>query len=128
MTQRIEKFGLKVDATLYEMIEQQALPGTGVGSDQFWKGLSELIHQQGPKNRALLARRDELQAQIDAWHREQQGKPLDHGQYKAFLEKIGYIVPVGPDFAVETENVDPEIASIPGPQLVVPVMNARYAL
>ncbi|MEK9775826.1 MAG: malate synthase G, partial [Quisquiliibacterium sp.] len=128
MTQRIEKFGLKVDASLYEMIEQQALPGTGVSSDQFWKGLSELIHQQGPKNRALLARRDELQAQIDAWHREQQGKPLDHGQYKAFLEKIGYIVPVGPDFAVETENVDPEIASIPGPQLVVPVMNARYAL
>ncbi|MGA0794981.1 MAG: malate synthase G [Quisquiliibacterium sp.] len=128
MTQRIEKFGLQVERSLHDMIEQQALPGTGVGSDQFWKGLSDLVHQQGPKNRALLARRDEIQAQIDAWHRERRGKPLDHAEYKAFLEKIGYIVPVGPDFSVETDNVDPEIATIPGPQLVVPVMNARYAL
>ena len=128
MTQRIEKFGLQVERSLHDMIEQQALPGTGVGSDQFWKGLSDLVHQQGPKNRALLVRRDEIQAQIDAWHRERRGKPLDHAEYKAFLEKIGYIVPVGPDFSVETDNVDPEIATIPGPQLVVPVMNARYAL
>jgi malate synthase len=128
MTQRIEKFGLQVEKSLHDMIEQQALPGTGVGSDQFWKGLSDLVHQQGPKNRALLARRDEIQTQIDAWHRERRGKPLDHAEYKAFLEKIGYIVPVGPDFSVETDNVDPEIATIPGPQLVVPVMNARYAL
>ena len=128
MTQRIEKFGLQVEQSLHDMIEQQALPGTGVVSDQFWKGLSDLVHQQGPKNRALLARRDEIQAQIDAWHRERRGKPLDHAEYKAFLEKIGYIVPVGPDFSVETDNVDPEIATIPGPQLVVPVMNARYAL
>jgi malate synthase len=110
------------------MIEKEALPGTGVASEQFWRGLSALVHEKGPKNRALLARRDELQASIDAWHRERRGKPHDQAEYTAFLQQIGYLVPEGPDFGVETENVDPEIASIPGPQLVVPVMNARYAL
>jgi len=128
MTERIEKFGLQVARDLHDMIEAEALPGTGVGSDQFWKGLSELVHEKGPKNRALLARRDEIQSTIDAWHRERRGRPHDHAAYEAFLRQIGYIVPAGPDFGVETENVDPEIASIPGPQLVVPVMNARYAL
>jgi len=128
MTERIEKFGLQVARDLHDMIETEALPGTGVGSDQFWKGLSELVHEKGPKNRALLARRDEIQTKIDAWHRERRGKPHDQAAYEAFLREIGYIVPTGPAFSVETENVDPEIASIPGPQLVVPVMNARYAL
>jgi malate synthase len=128
MSERIEKFGLKVARSLYDMIENEALPGTGVGSDQFWQGLSTLVHEKGPKNRALLARRDELQAKIDAWHRERRGRPHDQAAYTAFLTEIGYLVPEGPDFSAETENVDPEIASIPGPQLVVPVMNARYAL
>jgi len=128
MTERIGKFGLQVARELHDMIENEALPGTGVGSDQFWKGLSELVHEKGPKNRALLARRDELQAKIDAWHRERRGKPHDQAAYWAFLSEIGYLVPAGPDFSAETENVDPEIANIPGPQLVVPVMNARYAL
>jgi malate synthase len=128
MTERIEKFGLQVARSLYDMIEREALPGTGVSSDRFWTGLSELVHDKGPKNRALLARRDALQASIDAWHRERRGKPHDAAAYTAFLSEIGYLVPEGPDFAVETANVDPEIAVIPGPQLVVPVMNARYAL
>jgi len=128
MTERIEKSGLQVARPLVEMIEGEALPGTGVSADQFWKGLSDLVHTMGPRNRALLARRDELQAKIDAWHRERRGKPLDQAEYTAFLSQIGYLVPDGPDFGIETANVDPEIASIPGPQLVVPVMNARYAL
>jgi malate synthase len=128
MTQRIEKFGLQVARSLHDMIEKEALPGTGVDSDRFWKGLSDLVHEQGPKNRALLARRDELQSAIDAWHRERRGKGHDQVAYTAFLREIGYLVEEGPAFSVETENVDPEIASIPGPQLVVPVMNARYAL
>ena len=128
MSERIEKFGLQVARSLYDMIEREALPGTGVSSDQFWKGLSGLVHDKGPKNRALLATREALQAKIDAWHRERRGQAHDAAAYAAFLSEIGYLVPEGPDFAVETANVDPEIASIPGPQLVVPVMNARYAL
>ncbi|HRO62018.1 MAG TPA: malate synthase G, partial [Burkholderiaceae bacterium] len=124
MTERIEKFGLQVARPLYEMIENEALPGTGVDSDRFWKGLSELVHDKGPKNRALLAKRDELQARLDAWHRERRGQPQDMAAYMAFLKEIGYLVPEGGDFKVDTANVDPEIATIPGPQLVVPVMNA----
>jgi malate synthase len=128
MTDRIEKSGLQVARPLYEMIEHEALPAAGVASDAFWQGLSDLVHGLGPKNRALLARRDELQGRIDAWHRDRRGTPHDAVAYKAFLADIGYLVPEGPDFTIETANVDPEIASMPGPQLVVPVMNARYAL
>jgi malate synthase len=128
MTDRIEKFGLQVARPLYEMIEREALPPTGVASDAFWKGLSDLVHELGPKNRALLARRDDLQAQIDAWHRAHRGLPIDAMAYREFLAEIGYLVPEGPDFTIDTANVDPEISSTPGPQLVVPVMNARYAL
>ena len=125
---RIEKFGLQIAPALYEMIERDALPGSGVGSDPFWQGLSAIVHELGPKNRALLARRDELQATIDAWHRERRGQPHDAKAYAEFLTGLGYLQPEGPDFKVATENVDDEIAAIPGPQLVVPVMNARYAL
>ena len=128
MTDRIEKSGLQVGRSLHDMIEQEALPGTGVSSEQFWQGLSALIHDKGPKNRALLERRAELQAKIDDWHRTRRGQPHDAAAYTAFLSEIGYLVPEGPDFAVETANVDPEIAIVPGPQLVVPVMNARYSL
>jgi malate synthase len=128
MSTRIDKHGLQVAAALAAMIDNEALPGTGVGADQFWRGLSELVHTLGPKNRALLARRDELQAQVDAWHRARRGQPHEAVAYRAFLEQIGYLEPEGPDFQAETANVDPEIATIPGPQLVVPVMNARYAL
>jgi malate synthase len=128
MTERIEKFGLAVDRALHDMLENEALPGSGVEPDTFWKGLSDLVHELGPKNRALLARRDELQAKIDQWHLDRKGKAIDPAEYQAFLREIGYLLPEGPDFSIETANVDPEIASIPGPQLVVPVMNARYAL
>jgi len=128
MTERIDKFGLAVDRVLHDMLENEALPGSGITSDVFWKGFSDLVHDLAPKNRALLAKRDDLQKKIDQWHLDRKGKAIDPAAYQAFLREIGYLLPEGPDFAVETTNVDPEIASIPGPQLVVPVMNARYAL
>ena len=128
MTDRIEKFGLRVAPALHDFIEREALPATGVDSDTFWRGLAQLVHDFGPRNRELLAKRDELQARIDAWHRAHPAPPIDAAAYKAFLAEIGYLVPEGPDFSIDTANVDPEIASMPGPQLVVPVTNARYAL
>ena len=127
-TDRIETFGLKVARPLYDMIEREALPAARVDSDTFWAGLSELVHRYGPMNRALLEKREALQHEIDAWHRERRGQPFDLAAYKGFLVQIGYLLPEGPDFQVETANVDPEVATTPGPQLVVPVMNARYAL
>ena len=96
-------------------------------ADAFWNGFSAIVHDLAPKNRALLAKRDAMQEKIDAWYRDN-GAPIDMEAYKAFLKEIGYLVPEGPAFTVSTENVDPEIAIVAGPQLVVPVMNARYAL
>ncbi|MDZ7809255.1 MAG: hypothetical protein U5L11_02765 [Arhodomonas sp.] len=95
--------------------------------EAFWEGLASLVRELGPRNRELLARRDELQQRIDAWHREHQ-EDFDKGQYRAFLEEIGYLQPEGEDFQVTTTNVDPEIGEVAGPQLVVPVGNPRYAL
>ncbi len=126
--QRIEKYGLKIDPRLVDFIEDKALPGTDVCQRQFWKGLSDLVHEFGPKNRALLQKREDIQSKIDAWHIEHKSQAFDFDSYKAFLTDIGYLVPDGPDFIIETQNVDPEIATIPGPQLVVPIMNARFAL
>ncbi|MDO5058267.1 MAG: malate synthase G, partial [Lautropia sp.] len=128
MTRRIDEFGLKVSQPLHEMIEKEALPGTGISAEQFWRGLSELVSDLGPKNRALLAKRDEIQQKLDAWYKANPGGIQDMQAYKAFLTEIGYLVPEGPDFSIDTPNVDDAIATIPGPQLVVPVMNARYAL
>ncbi|MGO4915563.1 malate synthase G [Pseudogemmobacter sp. W21_MBD1_M6] len=128
MVNRVEKQGLSVDSALVNFIESEALPGTGVSADTFWAGFSTLVHDLGPKNRALLARREELQTQIDSWHIARRGQPHDAAAYTAFLTEIGYLVPEGPAFAIDTTSVDPEIALVPGPQLVVPVMNARYAL
>ncbi|WP_298261584.1 malate synthase G [uncultured Litoreibacter sp.] len=125
---RVEKHGLQVDSRLADFVETQALQGTGVPADDFWKGFSDVVHELGPKNRALLETRETLQGQIDAWHLDRRGQPHDHAAYKAFLTKIGYLLPEGEDFQIETANVDPEIASVPGPQLVVPITNARYAL
>jgi malate synthase len=124
----VSRAGLQVETSLCSLIEEQALPGLGVTADVFWKALDALVRDFGPRNRALLEKREILQAKIDAWHRERKGQPIDLTAYKAFLGDIGYVVPEGPDFTVETTDVDPEIASIPGPQLVVPIMNARYAL
>jgi malate synthase len=126
--ERIEKFGLRIARPLFDLIEHEALPGTGVSPEPFWRGLSELVHGMGPRNRALLARRDALQQAIDQWHQTRHGQAHDAAAYKTFLTEIGYLQPEVADFSVQTVNVDPEIARIPGPQLVVPVMNARYAL
>ena len=128
MTKYIERDQLKIAPQLVEFIETEALPDTGVASDVFWAGLSKLVHELGPKNRALLQKRENIQSQIDAWHVARRGQPHDAAAYEAFLREIGYLVPEGPDFEVDTANVDPEIAKIAGPQLVVPIMNARFAL
>lgn len=128
MTDRITINGLQVDARLKTFIDEEALPGTGVAAETFWSGFAALISDLGPKNRALLAKRDALQAKIDAWHIAHRNQPHDHEAYKAFLVEIGYLVPEGSDFEIETQNTDPEIATVAGPQLVVPITNARYAL
>jgi malate synthase len=128
MVERVERDGLKVAAELADFIEKRALPGTGVEMGSFWAGFSKLLHGFAPKNRALLERRAALQAQIDDWHRARKGQAHDGDGYKAFLEEIGYLVPEGGDFRIETSKIDPEIASVAGPQLVVPITNARFAL
>jgi malate synthase len=127
VTNRIEIAGLRVAGELFTFIAEEALPGTGISELDFWKHFAHLLGDLTPKNRALLAKRDALQARLDGWYR-QNGAPSEMAAYKAFLTEIGYLVPEGPDFQVTTENVDPEIALVAGPQLVVPVMNARYAL
>ncbi|MCF3642321.1 malate synthase G [Rhizobium sp. TRM95111] len=123
----IDKHGLSIDPSLVDFIVNEALPGTGVAEDRFFSAFSDIVHALAPENRALLAKRDMLQEKVDAWYRRH-GAPLDLGAYEDFLREIGYILPEGGDFAVSTDNVDPEIAAVAGPQLVVPVMNARYAL
>ena len=125
MTVRITRGSLAIDKILFDFIES-ALPGVGLDSDTYWKNFEQVVLDLTPKNKALLAKRDDLQAKIDAWHKANKG--ADFAAYKAFLVEIGYIVPDCPDFQVTTENVDAEIATIAGPQLVVPVRNARYAL
>ncbi|QFT60327.1 Malate synthase G [Sulfitobacter sp. THAF37] len=128
MADRINKHDLQVDATLVSFIETEALDGTGVAADDFWQGFSGLIHDFSGTNRDLLAARADLQGRIDDWHIARRGQAHDAEAYRAFLEEIGYLVPEGADFTIETQNVDPEIASVPGPQLVVPITNARFAL
>ncbi|GGD02810.1 malate synthase G [Aureimonas glaciei] len=128
MSDTIDVHGLKVAAELKTFIDTEALPDTGLTPAHFWKSFAEILKDLAPKNRAFLATRDDLQAQIDAWHVARRGEKIDPDAYRAFLTEIGYIVPEGPDFSIETANIDPEIATIPGPQLVVPLMNARYTL
>lgn len=128
MADRIEAGALQVDKALYDFINEEALPGTGVSTEAFWSGLDSLIHGLSPRNRELLATRDELQSRIDDWYQENRGQAIDLPEYKAVLQEIGYLVPEGADFTVSTANVDPEISTIAGPQLVVPVTNARYSL
>ena len=128
MTERVSKNGLQVAAEMVSFIQERALPGTGISPETFWAGLADLLAEFAPQNRALLDKREALQQQIDTWHIAHRGQDFDAAAYREFLTKIGYLVPEGPDFAIETENTDPEFATIAGPQLVVPVMNARYAL
>ena len=120
--------GLKVAKSLYDFIEKDALPGTGIASDAFWSGFAKLVHDLAPKNRALLAKRDQLQEQIDEWHIARRGKLFDVKEYESFLRNIGYLEKEGPDFSITTPEVDPEVAMLAGPQLVVPLSNARFAL
>ena len=128
MSERVEIAGLKVDETLFDFINRDALPGTGVEQDALWEGFGKLVSDLAPKNAALLKKRDDLQEKIDAWHRDNRGKPSYLDAYKAFLKEIGYLLEEGGNFSVSTQNVDPEISDIAGPQLVVPISNARFAL
>ena len=128
MTDRVNVGGLQVAKVLFDFVNNEAIPGTGVTAEQFWAGAAAVIHDLAPKNRALLAKRDAIQAQIDGWHQARAGQAHDAAAYKAFLQEIGYLLPEPADFSITTENVDEEIATMAGPQLVVPVMNARFAL
>ncbi|MBW7997169.1 MAG: malate synthase G [Candidatus Glassbacteria bacterium] len=128
MTDRVQIGDLRVATILKEFIDGEAAPGTGVEAPAFWAALEEIVDALGPENQALLEKRDALQARIDEWHRQRKGQPDDAPAHKRFLTEIGYLVPEGGDFEITTANVDPEIAEIAGPQLVVPVMNARFAL
>ncbi len=128
MSERVERSGLQVDAALAAFIEGEVLAPLGRDAAAFWNGFAELLRRFAPRNLALLDRRDELQAKIDRWHGERRGKPHDAAAYRAFLEEIGYLVPEPEPFAIGTTHVDPEIAAMAGPQLVVPVLNARFLL
>ncbi len=128
MTERIQVGGLQVASVLHDFVQNEALPGTGVDSAAFWTGAEQVINDLAPRNRALLTERDEIQGKLDAWHAENPGAGYDKKAYKQFLTEIGYLRPEPADFAIGTQNVDDEIATTAGPQLVVPVMNARFAI
>jgi malate synthase len=128
MTQTIQLAGLTINENLHDFIEREALPETGIAPALFWQNFAKIIHDLSGENAQLLAKRDDLQAQIDTWHKNNSADKFDFASYKAFLTEIGYLTPVVEDFSISTENVDAELASIAGPQLVVPIMNARFAL
>ncbi len=128
MNARVELGQLSIARPLYDLVAKEIAPGTGIKPDQFWKSLEAIVRDLGPKNRELLDKRDLLQEKIDEWHRKWKGQTIDLAKYRSFLLEIGYLLPEGDDFQVHVRNVDPEIATIAGPQLVVPVDNARYAL
>jgi malate synthase len=128
MSERVVIDGLQIAQPLHDLVRDRAAPGTGIEPEAFWSALAAILRDLAPRNRELLEQRDALQAQIDTWHVERRGQPHDAAAYQAFLQQIGYLVPEGNDFTIAIGDVDPEIATIAGPQLVVPVNNARYAL
>jgi len=128
MTDRISAGGLQVAKVLYDFIDQEALPGTVLTSENYWSAFADIVHDMAPRYHVLMEIRNVLQGEIDSWHRRNRGKPFDADAYTQYLRDIGYLRTEGRDFTIATENVDPEIAILAGPQLVVPVMNARYAL
>ena len=127
MSSRIDSNGLSIARELYDLVNQEIIPGTGVDSNDFWAGFAKLITDLAPKNRALLEKRTRIQAQLNEWHKAHPGA-IEFPAYKQFLTDIAYLIPEGEDFEITTSGVDPEISRIAGPQLVVPVGNARYAL
>ena len=128
MTARIEMSGLQVATVLHDLVANEITPNTGIEVDAVWAAFADIVRDLAPRNAALLRKRADLQAKIDAWHLERRGRPIDHAAYKAFLTEIGYLVPEGGDFQIDPPDNDREITEIAGPQLVVPVMNARFAL
>lgn len=128
MSNYVARGDLSVAAELADFVDNQLFDGADITADRFWSGFDAAVHRLAPRNRDLLALRDEMQAQIDQWLRDNAGSGIDAGAYAAFLSEIGYLVEEGSDFSIDTTGVDPEIASIAGPQLVVPITNARYAL
>jgi len=125
---RVNRGELQIAAQLDAFVADQVAPGTGVSVDAFWAGFEACLKELGPVNRELLAVRERLQKQIDDWHLARKGQAIDEAEYKTFLQSIGYLLPEPADFSIQVSNVDSEIAALAGPQLVVPVMNARYAL
>ena len=119
---------LKISNNLLSFVNEELLKGTGISAEKFWSGFDKVVHELAPKNKELITFREKLQKKIDDWHLENKGKKIDIGEYKKFLKKIEYLKDEGPDFKIETKNVDDEISKIAGPQLVVPIMNARYTL
>src|SRR5271170_6939022 len=128
MTDRVSVGNLRVAQALYDFVNTEALPGTDIDPDSFWAGVDKVVTDLQPQNQDLLARRDQLQAQIDKWHRQHVIEPLDPEAYRQFLTEIGYLQPEPADFTITTAGVDDEITTTAGPQLVVPVLNARFAL
>src|SRR6201991_2766595 len=128
MTDRVTVGNLRVAQVLHDFINNEALPGTDLAPDSFWAGVDKVVTDLGPRNQDLLARRDDLQAQIDRWHRQRVIEPIDPEAYKQFLADIGYLQPEPVTFTITTSGVDDEITTTAGPQLVVPVLNARFAL
>ncbi|MDX1757109.1 MAG: malate synthase G [Marinobacter sp.] len=128
MTERVQVGGLQVAKNLFDFVNNEAIPGTGVDADKFWAEFDSIVHELAPRNKELLAKRDAIQEKMDAWNKDHKGQSINMDEYKAFLKEIGYLVDEPADFKIDTANVDPEIATMAGPQLVVPVMNARFAL
>ena len=124
----VEAGGLQIDEALHRFVEEEALPGTGIDAKALWRSLGELIRRFGPRNATLIEKRERLQEAIDVWERQHRGQERDSAAYRSFLTNIGYLVEDVPPFAIETRNTDDEIGRLAGPQLVVPVTNARYAL
>ncbi|MDO6823484.1 malate synthase G [Marinobacter sp. 1_MG-2023] len=128
MTERVQLGGIQVAKNLYDFVNNEAIPGTGVDAEKFWTEFDKIVNDLAPRNRELLAKRDAIQEKMDSWNRDHKGQKLDMAAYKSFLKEIGYLVDEPADFRISTSNVDPEVATMAGPQLVVPIMNARFAL
>ena len=124
----IDVNNLKISSELLDFVNEELLKGTDIKPEKFWLGFDKCVHELSPKNKELIKIREDIQKKIDEWHIKNKGNEIKIEEYKKFLKEIGYLKDVGPDFKIETSNVDEEISSIAGPQLVVPIMNARYAL